>query len=95
MLIPLWIFTPTQTAFNDEPQQPDYDYVDTEIIEEENNKLNEIFEKLNKNTNGKFNEEMEIGNYERAVEIAKTQSKMKKISKEELEIFLSEIEQFY
>lgn len=73
-----------------------YDYIDTEeLLEEQDNALKEIMDKLDKNTNGKFHEVMLCGDYKRAEEYAKMQSKIKKITKEELDIVLSEISQYY
>lgn len=68
-------------------------FITTEV--QSDNSLRELMDKLNENSNGRFKEEVHSGNIKRAEELAKLQFKIKKISKEELDIILSELSQYY
>lgn len=79
----------------EEREQIDIVDVDEEQQTAENN-INELFGKLNAATNGKFAEAMNNGNYERAEQIAKNESRLRKtISVQELQAVLAELSQFY
>lgn len=72
-----------------------FDFIDTDEENEETNENRAVIDKFDDITNGRFKEEIHSGNIKRAEELAKIQFKIKKINKEELDIILSELSQYY